>query len=100
MAVGDSITFGCGYNAQPPDYALQCDIRDGSYRAMLYRLLTAAGHRVSFVGRQRSGDNASFPAAQHFHEGYSGNRIDNLDNNLFGKYVNVAKVSFALHRDR
>jgi len=83
MAVGDSITFGCGYNAKPPGYGLECDGADSSYRGKLYELLTAAGHPVSFVGRASSGD-ASFPAAQHAHEGYSGQRIDQLDSKLFG----------------
>ena len=55
MAVGDSITFGCGYNAKPPAYGLECDGGDSSYRAKLYALLTAAGHSVQFVGRAKSG---------------------------------------------
>ena len=83
MAVGDSITFGCGYNAKPPSYGLECDGADSSYRSKLYSMLTAAGHSVVFVGRAKSGDS-SFPAAQHAHEGYSGQRIDQLDNILFG----------------
>lgn len=85
MAVGDSITFGCGYNAKPPGYGLECDGADSSYRSKLYGLLTAAGHPVRFVGRAKSGD-ASFPAAQHAHEGYSGRRIDQLDDILFGAH--------------
>eukprot|EP01047_Picozoa_sp_COSAG01_P075303 COSAG01_NODE_12861_length_1673_cov_1.749047_1_plen_346_part_01 len=85
MAVGDSITFGCGYNAKPPDYGLECDGADSSYRSKLYGLLTAAGHPVRFVGRAKSGD-VSFPAAQHAHEGYSGRRIDQLDDILFGAH--------------
>ena len=83
MAVGDSITFGCGYNAKPPAYGLECDGGDSSYRAKLYALLTAAGHSVQFVGRAKSG-SAPFPADQWAHEGYSGQRIDQLDAKLFG----------------
>eukprot|EP01044_Picomonas_judraskeda_P031558 COSAG03_NODE_11833_length_574_cov_1.002105_1_plen_112_part_00 len=55
MAVGDSITFGCGYQAKPPDYGLECSGGDASYRGKLYELLTGAGRKVRFVGRARSG---------------------------------------------
>ena len=70
MAVGDSITYGCGYQAKPPNFALQCSAGDSSYRGKLYELLTASGHAVQMVGRVASGDpsDAGFPAAQHGHE--------------------------------
>jgi lysophospholipase L1-like esterase len=84
MAVGDSITFGCGYQAKPPGYGLQCSGGDASYRAKLYELLTAAGQKVQFVGRAKSGSGADFPVEQWMHEGYSGQRIDQLDEKLYG----------------
>jgi len=86
MAVGDSITFGCGYQAKPPGYGLECSGGDSSYRAKLYELLTAGGHAVQMVGRAKSGDpkDVGFPAHQHAHEGYSGNKINDLDAKLFG----------------
>ena len=86
MAVGDSITYGCGYHAKNPNFALECSAGDSSYRGKLYELLTASGHAVQMVGRVASGDpsDAGFPAAQHGHEGYPGERIDQLDGILFG----------------
>jgi lysophospholipase L1-like esterase len=86
MAVGDSITFGCGYQAKPPTYGLECSGGDSSYRGKLYELLTAGGHTVQMVGRAKSGDprDTGFPPAQHAHEGYSGARIDQLDAILYG----------------
>jgi len=72
MAVGDSITFGCGYCATAPHYNLDCHPQDSSYRGKLYEILTGSGHAVQMVGRVNSGDpeDAAFPENQHGHEGY------------------------------
>ena len=48
--MGDSITYGCGYNAVAPNYGLECTTADGSYRVELDRLLRAAGKPVEFIG--------------------------------------------------
>ncbi|GAA3747481.1 SGNH/GDSL hydrolase family protein [Streptomyces tremellae] len=63
MPLGDSLTDG--FTPYP-----------GGYRVELWRLLTAGGRTVDFVGSQSNG-----PAelGDHDHEGHSGWRIDQLD---------------------
>ncbi len=81
MPVGDSIT--CGSNVA------------GGYRLELYRLLTAAGYNVDFVGTQASAcyTNA-LPDADH--EGHSGWRIDQIDSIIVGVFNQIADPDILL----
>jgi len=69
MPVGDSCTEGMGGGDM------------GSYRTVLYRLLTEAGLSIDFVGSQRSGPN-SLPDKDH--EGHSGWTIPQVASNING----------------
>ena len=72
LPLGDSITDGVGGTG-------------GGYRARLHLLLNNAGDAFNFVG---SATNNSTPAlinsGQHYHEGHSGYRIDQIEGNLTG----------------
>ena len=72
LPLGDSITDGLGGTG-------------GGYRARLHLLLNNAGDSFNFVG---SATNNSTPAlinsGQHYHEGHSGYRIDQIEGNLTG----------------
>ena len=72
LPLGDSITNGPGGTG-------------GGYRARLHLLLNNAGDSFNFVG---SATNNSTPAlinsGQHYHEGHSGYRIDQIEGNLTG----------------
>ena len=72
LPLGDSITDGLGGTG-------------GGYRARLHLLLNNAGDAFNFVG---SATNNSTPAlinsGQHYHEGHSGYRIDQIEGNLTG----------------
>ena len=71
LPLGDSITDGWTV--------------PGGYRARLYLLLSNAGDSFNFVG---SATNNSTPALsgsdQHYHEGHSGYRIDQIEGDLTG----------------
>lgn len=74
LPLGDSITWGAGSTAQPPDYVAAATTDDGGYRAPLYFSLLSAGwpnSSFTFVGSQTSGP-AWFPAEQRHHEGHPG----------------------------
>ena len=72
LPLGDSITEGVGGTG-------------GGYRARLHLLLNNAGDSFNFVG---SATNNSTPAlinsGQHYHEGHSGYRIDQIEGDLTG----------------
>jgi lysophospholipase L1-like esterase len=95
MPMGDSITFGCGYNAKAPGFGLECSATDGSYRAELYNLLTAANKKFKFVGSASSGPS-SLPTAFHQHEGHSGIRIDQMDQSYPWKGIEATHVLMML----
>lgn len=85
MPLGDSITEGV------PGDGIEC----GGYRAPLYKLLTAAGYNVDFVGSNtvRPGDLVE----EIQHEGHGGWRISNvmapatqgLYEHLYGWFANI-----------
>ena len=72
LPLGDSITDGLGGTG-------------GGYRARLHLLLNNPGDAFNFVG---SATNNSTPAlinsGQHYHEGHSGYRIDQIEGDLIG----------------
>lgn len=80
LPLGDSLTFGCGYTAQPPGWYAVCDHNSsGSYRAALWASLNASGADVLFVGRETAGPTW-VPASQRAHEGHPGWTIAALTN--------------------
>jgi hypothetical protein len=76
LPLGDSITFGCGSNAEPggnPD----CADDAGGYRVpLMWSLSSAFGNatNVTTVGTLSNGPNSS-PSAWLNHEGHPGLRI-------------------------
>lgn len=74
LPLGDSITFGCGSNAAPPDYWAVCDDTCGGYRLSLYENIFALALPVTFVGSVNAGP-ASIPAEARRNEGHPGWRI-------------------------
>jgi lysophospholipase L1-like esterase len=71
LPLGDSITYGCGYEASPPNWYAVCDKGSGSYRAGLWAALNSSGANTVFVGRQSAGP-AWLPLDQRHHEGHGG----------------------------
>jgi lysophospholipase L1-like esterase len=80
MPLGDSITFGSGSSTK------------SSYRADLYRRLTAAGLDVDFVGSVRSGAGADVD-----HEGHPGWRIGQIAERVDGWLVEYRPDVVLLH---
>jgi len=73
LPLGDSITFGCGSDAAPPDWYACCNAQSGGYRAPLWAALngSAINATVQFVGTESNGP-AWVPASQRAHEGHPG----------------------------
>ena len=80
LALGDSITWGCGSQAAPegPWSGTFCGADDGGYRVPLCAALDQAGHTVNTMGALRTGP-AWAPRNWTLHAGYSGWRIDQVD---------------------
>ena len=70
LPLGDSITFGCGSDAAPPDWYACCTASSGGYRAPLWAALNASVQNVSvqFVGTESNGPEW-VPISQRAHEG-------------------------------
>lgn len=70
LALGDSITFGCGSDAAPPNWYACCTAESGGYRAPLWAALngSAINASVLMVGTKSSGPSW-VPMEQRAHEG-------------------------------
>ena len=73
LPLGDSITFGCGSDAAPPDWYACCTPTSGGYRAPLWAALNGSSLNASIqmVGTMSNGP-AWLPASQRAHEGHAG----------------------------
>jgi acyl-CoA thioesterase-1 len=72
LALGDSLTFGCGSSASPSNgFVAECSLNATGYRVPLWASLSAAGLNASMVGTQRTGP-AWAPALATLHEGHPG----------------------------
>jgi lysophospholipase L1-like esterase len=73
LPLGDSITFGCGSDAAPPDWYACCTSSSGGYRAPLWASLngSAINASVLMVGTQSQGPSW-VPVEQRAHEGHPG----------------------------
>jgi lysophospholipase L1-like esterase len=73
LALGDSITFGCGSDAAPPDWYACCLPTSGGYRAPLWAALNGSGINASIlmVGTESNGPSW-VPVEQRAHEGHPG----------------------------
>ena len=80
LPLGDSITFGCGSDAAPPDWFACCTSTSGGYRAPLWAAINGSGINASvlMVGSESEGP-AWVPVEQRAHEGHPGWRIDTLN---------------------
>jgi hypothetical protein len=47
LPLGDSITFGCGSDAAPPDWYACCNAASGGYRAPLWAALNGSALNAS-----------------------------------------------------
>lgn len=85
-----SITFGCGSDAAPPNWYACCTPQSGGYRAPLWAALngSALNASVQFVGTESSGPSW-VPAEQRAHEGHPGWTISMIKG-LQSKWVSVA----------
>eukprot|EP01050_Picozoa_sp_SAG11_P033412 SAG11_NODE_11338_length_767_cov_2.606287_1_plen_190_part_10 len=77
LALGDSITWGCGSQAGPGDIP-GCGGLCGGYRIPLIGALSQAGYNVTTMGRATSGPTWA-PRVWTHHAGYPGWRIDQID---------------------
>ena len=78
LPLGDSITFGCGSDAAPPDWYACCNDASGGYRAPLWAFLNqSSAAAVQFVGSETNGP-AWVPVAQRAHEGHPGWTISGI----------------------
>ena len=68
-----SITFGCGDDAAPPNWYACCTSQSGGYRAPLWAALngSAINATIQFVGTKSNGPSW-VPVAQQAHEGHPG----------------------------
>ena len=72
LALGDSITKGCGSSASAEtNWTATCGNDVGGYRVPLWAALTAAGVNATMVGTLQSGPPWA-PAAATMHEGHPG----------------------------
>lgn len=73
LPLGDSITFGCGSDAAPPDWFACCTSTSGGYRAPLWAAINGSGINASvlMVGSESEGP-AWVPVEQRAHEGHPG----------------------------
>jgi len=74
-----SITFGCGSDAAPPDWYACCPSTSGGYRAPLWAALNSSAINASIVmvGTQNAGP-AWLPAEGRAHEGHPGWTINQI----------------------
>ena len=79
LPLGDSITFGCGSDAAPPDWFACCTASSGGYRAPLWAALnsTVTNATIQFVGTESSGPEW-VPVDQRAHEGHPGWTISQI----------------------
>ena len=77
LALGDSITWGCGTDAAPRG-SLHCYPDAGGYRAPLIWALSQQGFNVTTMGTLATGPSY-VPAAWTRHEGHPGWRFDQID---------------------
>ena len=79
LPLGDSLTFGCGSDAAPPDWYACCTSVSGGYRAPLWAALngSAINASVTMVGTEKNGP-AWLPAAGAQHEGHPGWTISQI----------------------
>ena len=89
MAMGDSITegnTGGGYIA-------------GGYRQSLYAHMTGKGYNATFVGNSSTNPTSTLTATSNTaHNGYSGYRIDQIDNGVVNSnWMNAAPDVVLLH---
>jgi len=79
LPLGDSITFGCGSDAAPPDWYACCLPTSGGYRAPLWAALngSAINASVLMVGTESEGP-AWVPVEQRAHEGHPGWTISGI----------------------
>lgn len=79
LPLGDSITFGCGSDAAPPDWYACCTPLSGGYRAPLWAALNGSGVNatIQMVGTQSNGP-AWVPEPQRAHEGHPGWTINEI----------------------
>jgi hypothetical protein len=73
LPLGDSITFGCGSDAAPPDWYACCLRTSGGYRAPLWAALNGSSINASItmVGYEKNGPAWAPPEALS-HEGHPG----------------------------
>lgn len=91
LPLGDSITFGCGSSAQPPNWTVGCTPDCGGYRSHLYHILRDTGWAdvngtatFQFVGSGGFAGPIDVPMSQRAHEGHPGwtiNKIINIARN-------------------
>ena len=79
LPLGDSITFGCGSTALPPNWTVGCTADCGGYRSHLYHMLRDTGWSdangtalFQFVGSGGVAGPSDIPMAQRAHEGHPG----------------------------
>ena len=79
LPLGDSITFGCGSDAAPPDWFACCPSTSGGYRAPLWAALNGSGINASvlMVGTESDGPDW-VPVEQRAHEGHPGWTISGI----------------------
>ena len=77
LALGDSITWGCGSQAGPGERP-GCGGLCGGYRIPLIGALSQAGYNITTMGRATSGPVWA-PRVWTHHAGYPGWRIDQID---------------------
>jgi lysophospholipase L1-like esterase len=89
LALGDSLTFGCGSDAAPPDWYACCTPSSGGYRAPLWAALngSAINATIQMVGTESSGPSW-MPVEQRAHEGHPGWTISRIQS-LQPKWVSV-----------
>ena len=90
LPLGDSITYGCGSDAAPPDWFACCTATSGGYRAPLWAALNGSAINASIVmvGTESNGP-AYVPVEQRAHEGHPGWTINQIAG-LKDKWVALA----------
>jgi len=89
LPLGDSITFGCGSSAAPPDWYACCDSFSGGYRAPLWAALNGSviNATIQMVGTESNGPSW-VPLEQRAHEGHPGWTISMIKG-LQAKWISV-----------
>jgi hypothetical protein len=90
LPLGDSITFGCGSDAAPPNWYACCTAESGGYRAPLWAALNGSSINASvlMVGTESNGPSW-MPQEQRAHEGHPGWTISRIKG-LESKWVALA----------